>query len=144
MRVVVQRSKEASVSVDSKIVGQIDHGLVLLVGFCEGDNKQTIEYMAKKIVGLRIFDDSNEMMNLSILDVKGSILSISQFTLYADCSKGCRPSWQEAMKADKARVLYECFNQELKKYVRVASGVFQENMQVQLVNDGPVTIVLSR
>lgn len=143
MRIVVQRSLNSSVIVDKKIVGEISSGLVLLVAFKTDDTIKDIEYLAKKVVNLRIFDDENHIMNKSILDVGGSILSISQFTLYADSKKGNRPSYNNSMKADRAREMYELFNTELKKYnVIVESGIFQAEMQVTINNDGPVTIIL--
>ena len=143
MRVVIQRTKEANVTVDGTIVGKIDHGYVLLVGFMEDDNEEIIQKMVKKIIELRINEDDNGKMNLSILDTKGSILSISQFTLYASCRKGRRPSFDEAANAQKAKRLYELFNEELKKYpLSIETGIFQADMKVQLLNDGPVTIIL--
>jgi len=144
MKVVVQRSLDASVLVDGKIVGKIDKGLVLLVGFTLGDNLEKIEWMAKKIVSLRIFDDENKIMNKSLLDVKGSILSISQFTLYASCEKGNRPSYKDALIAPLAKPLYEKFNEVLSKYCHVETGIFQADMKVSLINDGPVSIILKR
>ena len=144
MRVVIQRSKESSVTVDDKIVGKIDHGLVVLVGFTEGDSLDTIQTLAKKIVHLRIFPDENDVMNKSILDYGGSILSISQFTLYGDTSKGNRPSYIKAMKGDDAIKLYEAFNDELKKYVAVETGVFGADMDVCIENIGPTTILMER
>ena len=143
MKLVVQRSKSSKVTVDNKVVGKIDNGLVVLVGFTHTDTIEQIKKLTKKLVNLRIFDDENHIMNKSILDVSGSILSISQFTLYADCKKGNRPSYINSMKADEAKKLYELFNEEIKKYnVNVETGIFQANMKVEISNDGPVTIIL--
>ena len=142
MKVVVQRSKKSSVSVDGKLVSSIDNGLVLLVGFTEGDTEEKLVNMARKIANLRIFDDEVGIMNKSILDVGGSILSISQFTLYGDAAKGNRPSYIKAMKGDEAIVLYEKFNEELNKYVETLPGVFGADMEVSITNSGPVTIIL--
>lgn len=142
MKVVVQRSKKSSVSVDGKMVSVIDKGLVLLVGFTEGDTEEKLVNMARKVTNLRIFDDEAGIMNKSILDVGGSILSISQFTLYGDATKGNRPSYIKAMKGDEAIVLYEKFNAELNKYVETLPGVFGADMEVSITNSGPVTIIL--
>lgn len=143
MRILVQRSKESSVSVNNNIVGKIDKGLVLLVGFTYGDTIDDIVKLAKKVVNLRIFDDENGVMNKSILDVGGSILSISQFTLYGDASKGNRPSYINALKSEEAIKLYDLFNNELKKYnINVETGIFGEVMNVLINNDGPTTIWL--
>ena len=142
MRVLVQRSKNSYVKVDNKIVGEIDKGYVLLVGFTEGDTYEVINKMIKKILNLRILDDENDIMNESILDHKESILSISQFTLYADTKKGNRPSYINALKNTEAKVLYEYFNNELSKYIEVQSGIFGSDMEVHITNDGPVTIML--
>lgn len=142
MKVVVQRSKKSSVSVDGKMVSSIDKGLVLLVGFTEGDTEEKLVNMARKVTNLRIFDDEAGVMNKSILDVGGSILSISQFTLYGDATKGNRPSYIKAMKGDEAIVLYEKFNAELNKYVETLPGVFGADMEVSITNSGPVTIIL--
>ena len=142
MRVLVQRSKNSYVKVDNKIVGEIDKGYVLLVSFTEGDTYEVINKMIKKILNLRILDDENGIMNESILDHKESILSISQFTLYADTKKGNRPSYINALKNTEAKVLYEYFNNELSKYIEVQSGIFGSDMEVHITNDGPVTIML--
>lgn len=142
MKVIVQRSKESSVSVDNKLINKIDSGLVLLVGFTEGDDESKLVTMAKKIVNLRIFDDENGVMNKSILDVGGEILSISQFTLYADTKKGNRPSYINALSGDKAIILYDKFNEELNKYIKTYPGIFGADMQVNITNSGPVTIIL--
>ena len=145
MRVVVQRCKNASVSVDNKTIGKIDKGMVLLVGFTHNDSDKEIEYMIDKIINLRIFDDENGVMNKSILDIEGEILSISQFTLYADASKGRRPSYINAMKSDIAIEFYDKFNIMLREKVKkVEVGKFGAEMQVKLINDGPVTILLER
>ena len=117
---------------------------MILVGFTEGDTIEKIEYLCKKIVNLRIFDDESGIMNKSVLDVGGSILSISQFTLYADTSKGNRPSYVNALNGSEATKLYDLFNQELSKYVKVETGIFGSDMKVTLTNDGPVTIMLER
>ncbi len=142
MKVIVQRSKESSVSVNNKLINKIDSGLVLLVGFTEGDGESKLVTMAKKIVNLRIFDDENGVMNKSILDVGGEILSISQFTLYADTKKGNRPSYINALNGDKAIILYDKFNEELNKYINTYPGIFGADMQVNITNSGPVTIIL--
>ena len=143
MRIVVQRSKESSVSVDNKVVGSIDKGLVLLVGFKQDDTLEDIDYMVKKIINLRVFEDENNLMNKSIKDVSGSILSISQFTLYGDCKKGNRPSFIDAMKYDEAEELYRVFNEKLKENdIKVETGVYGADMLVNINNDGPVTIIL--
>lgn len=144
MRVVVQKVLEASCTVDEKTVGKINHGLMLLVGFTEGDNLDIISKMALKIVNLRIFDDENGIMNLSLQDVKGSILSISQFTLYADTKKGNRPSYINALNGEKAIKLYDLFNEELRKYTTVETGIFGADMKISLINSGPTTILLER
>ncbi len=144
MRVVVQRVKEANVKVNKKVVGKTDYGYMLLVSFTEGDNLDIINYMVKKIVNLRIMDDENKVMNKSILDIKGSILSISQFTLYADTKKGNRPSYIKALNGEEAVKLYDLFNQELKKIVPVETGIFGADMEVSLINDGPITILLEK
>ncbi len=145
MKVVVQRCSKAKVIIDNKVHGQIGEGVMLLVGFTNGDSIKEIKYMADKIVNLRIFDDSNHVMNKSLLDVKGSILSISQFTLYADASKGRRPSYVKALAGNKATQLYDLFNEELRRYnVDVQTGIFGSDMQVDFINDGPITIILEK
>ena len=142
MRVVIQRSKQSKVTINGKVNGQIDHGYVILVGFTDGDNEKIIDKMVNKIVNLRIFEDENEKMNLSILDTNGSILSISQFTLYANCSEGRRPSFVSAMNPTEATKLYDVFNEKLREFVHVETGIFGSDMKVEIYNDGPVTIVL--
>ena len=144
MRVLVQRSGKSSVTIDNEVVGKIDGGLVLLVGFTEGDDLSKIEYLAKKVVNLRIFPDENDVMNKSILDYGGSILSISQFTLYADTHKGNRPSYIEALRGEESTKLYDLFNEELRKYVKVETGRFGADMVVNITNIGPTTILLER
>ena len=144
MRVLVQRSGASSVSVDGKTIGSINDGLVVLVGFTDGDNIDSIEYLAKKVVNLRIFPDENGVMNKSILEFGGSILSISQFTLYADTKKGNRPSYVAAMKGEESTKLYDLFNEELKKYVDVQTGMFGADMTVNITNIGPTTILLEK
>ncbi len=130
--------------VDNKIYGKIDKGLVLFVGFCDGDNIENIDYLVKKIVNLRIFPDDNNVMNKSLLDYGGNILSISQFTLYADTKKGNRPSYTKALKSELSKELYEIFNKKLAEYVHVETGKFGSDMQVNIKNCGPTTIILER
>ena len=145
MKVVVQRVSEASVSVSSRVVGKIDKGLLLLVSFTAGDNDDVIDWMVRKISNLRIFDDESGVMNLSVLDDGGKILSISQFTLYADCKKGNRPSYINAMGGEEAVLLYDKFNDRLRKCgLETEEGIFGEDMKVSLINDGPVTIILEK
>lgn len=144
MRVLVQRSNNASVEIDGAVVGKIDNGLVLLVGFTEGDNIDTIKYLVNKIINLRIFPDDNDVMNKSILDYGGDILSISQFTLYADTKKGNRPSYIKALGGEEAIKLYDMFNEELGKYVHVETGEFGADMIVNISNIGPTTIMLEK
>lgn len=144
MRVLVQRSLNSSVSVADEIVGKIDKGLVLLVGFTDGDSEVEIDYLVNKVLHLRIFDDENGVMNKSILDVGGQILSVSQFTLYADSRKGHRPSYAKALNSIKALELYKIFNEKLKKYVEVQTGQFGADMLLNIINDGPVTILLEK
>lgn len=145
MKVLVQRVLSSSVEVDNKIVGQINKGLMLLVGFTDSDTDKEIDYMVDKIINLRIFDDENGVMNKSLIDVNGSILSISQFTLYADTRKGRRPSYIKALNGDKAILLYDKFNNKLKeKNIKVETGIFGADMKVSLINDGPITIMLEK
>ena len=144
MRVLVQRSGNASVTVDNKVIGSIDSGLVVFVGFTDGDTIDNIQYLVKKVVNLRIFPDENGVMNKSILDFGGKILSVSQFTLYADCKKGNRPSYIAAINNHEAIHFYELFNEELRKYVEVETGEFGADMNVAITNIGPTTIWLER
>lgn len=145
MKVLVQRVLSSSVEVDNKIVGQINKGLMLLVGFTDSDTDKEIDYMVDKIINLRIFDDENGVMNKSLIDVNGSILSISQFTLYADTKKGRRPSYIKALSGDKAILLYDKFNNKLKEEnIKVETGIFGADMKVSLINDGPITIMLEK
>ncbi|MBH0159966.1 D-aminoacyl-tRNA deacylase [Fictibacillus sp. 26RED30] len=143
MKVVLQRAKEAKVLVDSDIKGRIDKGLVLLVGVTHEDTEKDADYLAEKIVNLRIFEDENEKMNHSLKDTEGSILSISQFTLYGDTKKGRRPNFMDAAKPDHAITMYDYFNDKLKSLgVHVETGVFGAMMDVSFTNDGPVTLIL--
>lgn len=143
MKVLLQRVTQAKVEVAQKVTGQIDQGLLLFVGFADGDTAEQVAALAKKVVHLRVFADEAQKMNLSLLDIGGSVLSISQFTLYGDCRKGRRPNFTQAAKPDKAQELYEAFNQQLGMYgVEVATGIFGADMQVSLNNDGPVTFLL--
>ena len=145
MRVLVQRCDKALVRVNDNVVGSINKGLMILVGFTEGDNFDTIKYMVDKIVNLRVFDDENGIMNKSLLDKSYSILSVSQFTLYGDASKGRRPSYINALNGSLAKPLYDKFNEELRKYgIKVETGIFGGDMKVELINDGPITIMLER
>ncbi|SFE25435.1 D-tyrosyl-tRNA(Tyr) deacylase [Paenibacillus catalpae] len=143
MKVVVQRSKQASVTIDGEVAGAIDHGLVLLVGITHEDTEEDIRWMADKVAGLRIFEDENEKMNFSVLDVGGQILSISQFTLYGDSRKGRRPNFMAAARPEQAEPLYDRFNELLRKAgLVVATGRFGAMMDVALVNAGPVTLII--
>ena len=145
MRVLVQRSGKAKVTVDEKVVGSIDSGLMLLVGFTEGDDLEAVKHLAKKVVNLRIFPDENDVMNKSLLDFGGDRLSISQFTLYGDARKGNRPSYINALKNDLATPLYDAFNEELRTYgVKVETGVFGADMEISFTNIGPTTILLEK
>ena len=144
MKVLVQRSGKSSVSVSSKVVGKIDSGLVLFVGFTEGDDISNINYLVKKVLNLRIFPDENGVMNKSILDYGGSILSISQFTLYADTKKGNRPSYINALSGEYSSKLYDEFNKVLSESIHVETGIFGADMEVSLVNMGPTTICSTR
>ena len=143
MRAVVQRVTQAKVEVDGKVTGEIKKGFLVLVGFTHGDTEADCIRVAKKISGLRIFSDENDKINLSLKDVEGDILCVSQFTLYADCSHGNRPSFTKAAKPQEANRLYELFNSELRaKGLNVQTGVFGADMKVGLINDGPFTVVL--
>lgn len=142
MRTVIQRVTSASVEVDGKITGQIDKGFLVLVGITDSDTEADCVRIAKKISGLRIFSDENDKINLSLKDVDGKILCVSQFTLYADCSHGNRPSFTNAARPEKAEPLYEFFCAELEKYVPVERGIFGADMKVSLLNDGPFTVMV--
>lgn len=143
MRVVLQRVKYASCTIDGVVTGKIDQGLMLLVGICNSDTKEILEKVAKKCVELRIFEDENGKMNLGLKDIQGKILSISQFTLYADCKKGRRPGFTNAARPEMASPMYDQFNEILRNYdVQVETGVFGADMKIELLNDGPVTIIL--
>lgn len=142
MKIIVQRSKYAKVEVNNELINEIDKGLVLLVGFTQTDTESDIEYLVKKVINLRIFDDENGVMNKSILDVQGKILSISQFTLYANTKKGNRPSYVDALNGNEASKLYDFLNKKLNEFTETKTGIFGADMQVSLTNDGPVTIIL--
>ncbi|MCL4440462.1 MAG: D-aminoacyl-tRNA deacylase [Firmicutes bacterium] len=143
MRAVVQRVQRGSVTVNNEVVGKIGHGLVVLLGVGQGDTTDDARYLADKISQLRIFDDQQGKLNLSVQDVGGSILAISQFTLYGDCRKGRRPSYSDAAPPEAARELYQVFVQRLVcNGLTTATGVFQEHMVVEIINDGPVTLLL--
>ena len=142
MKVVVQRSKKSRVSVEGKLINEIDNGMVLLVSFTQGDTIDNILKMTKKIANLRIFDDEEGVMNKSILDVGGEILSISQFTLYGDTTKGNRPSYMKALNGEEAIKLYETFYEEMNKYVVTKPGIFGAEMMVNISNDGPITLIM--
>ena len=142
MRVVVQRVLNASCTIDGKIYSEIGKGYLLLVGFTHADSIKEVKYLAKKIANLRVFEDENGKMNLSLKTVNGKILSISQFTLYADTKDGNRPAFINAMKPQEASHLYDLFNEELRQYdIEVLTGVFGADMKINLINDGPVTII---
>ena len=143
MRLVVQKVSQSSVKIEGEIVGAIDKGYMVLVGITNGDDELLVEKMVDKLVNLRIFEDENDKLNLSLLDVGGSVLSISQFTLYANCKKGRRPSFIDAAKPDISSPLYDFFNKKLEeKGINVERGVFGAMMEVSLINDGQVTIIL--
>jgi D-tyrosyl-tRNA(Tyr) deacylase len=144
MRAVVQRVSQASVRVEGKITGEIQKGLLVLLGVGQGDNEKDMTYLADKIVNLRIFDDAEGKMNLSLLDVGGSLLVVSQFTLFGDCRKGKRPSYTDAARPEEARWLYEDFMAYVKDTygIQVEAGIFQAMMDVSLTNEGPVTLLL--
>ena len=143
MKIVIQRVSEANVKVEGKTVGEISQGLLLLTGIDEEDEKTDADWLVQKILNLRIFGDENGKLNLSVLDIQGEILCISQFTLIADYKKGNRPSFIRAAKPDKAIPLFEYFKEELKKSgLKTESGIFGADMKVSLLNDGPVTIVM--
>ena len=142
MKTVVTRVKSANVKVDEKIVGSINEGLLVLVGFTHTDTIKDIDYIVNKIVNLRIFNDESGIMNLSALELNKEILSVSQFTLYADATKGRRPSYTDALDNKEAIKLYEIFNDKLKEHLNVETGIFGADMKVESINDGPVTIII--
>lgn len=142
MKFVIQRVKNASVEVDNKIVGKINKGFLVLIGITHEDTTEIADYMVKKLINLRVFDDENDKMNLALKDINGELLLISQFTLYANCQNGNRPAFIDAAKPDKANKLYEYIIDECKKQIKVVeTGIFGADMKVDLLNDGPVTII---
>lgn len=145
MKFLIQRVKNAKVEVDNKTVGKINNGFLVLIGITHTDTREIADYLIKKLINLRVFEDENGKMNLSLNNVDGSLLLVSQFTLYADCSDGNRPSFTEAAKPDFANELYEYIINECKKRIdKVETGIFGADMKVSLVNDGPVTIILEK
>ena len=144
MRIIVQRCDIAKVTVNNEIVGKIEKGMMVLVGFTQTDTEKEIDYLVNKLLNLRIFDDENGVMNKSVLDVGGSILSVSQFTLYADTKKGNRPSYVKALNGELSVKLYDKFNEKLKEKINVETGVFGAEMKVDFINDGPITIMLEK
>lgn len=145
MKLVIQRVSEAKVEIKNKIVGKIEKGFLVLFGAREGDTKEQADFLAQKLCNLRVFEDENGKMNLSIKDIDGELLIVSQFTLYADCQKGNRPSFVNAGKPEIANELYEYFIKKCRNLVKnVEKGVFGTDMQVSLLNDGPVTIILEK
>lgn len=145
MKLVVQRVKNASVTVDNNVVGKIEQGFLVLLGVGPEDTKETANYLVQKLIKLRVFEDENGKMNLALKDINGKLLIVSQFTLYADCEKGNRPSFINAAKPDKANELYEYFIEKCKEEnVAVEHGIFGADMKVELLNDGPVTIILEK
>lgn len=143
MRIVLQRVKEASVTIDGQFYNEIEGGYLLLVGITEGDSEEIAEKMAAKVHDLRIFEDENGKMNLAIEQIGGQVLSISQFTLYANCKKGRRPSFDQAARPELASPLYDYFNEALRRQgLVVKPGIFGAEMKVRLLNDGPVTLIL--
>ena len=145
MKFIVQRVNKSQVEVEEKIVGKIDRGFMVLIGITHNDTKEIADFLVRKLINLRVFEDGNGKMNLSLKDVQGSLLLISQFTLYADCTSGNRPSFTNAAKPEFANELYEYIIEECKKQIsNVQTGIFGADMQVSLVNDGPVTIILEK
>ena len=145
MKLVVQRVKEAKVEVDEKMVGKINKGFLVLIGITHEDEKEQADYLVKKLCNLRVFEDKNGKMNLGLKDIEGELLIVSQFTLYADCSNGNRPSFTNAAKPEKANELYEYFCKECEKNnIKVEKGIFGADMKVSLINDGPVTIIIEK
>lgn len=145
MKVVVQRVKKAQVEVEEKVVGKIDEGFLVLLGITHEDTEKEADYLVKKICNLRVFTDENDKMNLSVQDIKGSLLIVSQFTLYGDCRSGNRPSFVEAAKPEKAEKLYEYFIKKCEENnIITQHGIFGAHMEISLVNDGPVTIIIEK
>ena len=145
MKFIVQRVNKSQVKVEEKIVGKIDKGFMVLIGITHNDTKEIADFLVRKLINLRVFEDENGKMNLSLKDVQGSLLLISQFTIYADCTNGNRPSFTNAAKPEFANELYEYIIEECKKQIpNVQTGIFGADMQVSLVNDGPVTIILEK
>lgn len=142
MKVVIQRCKYGSVKVDNKLINEINKGYVILVGININDTLEDLDYLVRKILNLRVFDDENGIMNKSIIDVKGKILSISQFTLQAMTKDGNRPSYINAMKGEDAIKIYEAFNAKLNESIKTLPGIFGAEMEVNIINDGPITIVI--
>ncbi len=143
MRAVIQRVSRASVKIDNRINGEIRHGLVVLLGIRRGDSRTDLQWLAEKIVNLRIFEDHEGKMNRSLADIDGEMLIVSQFTLYGDCRKGRRPGFSSAAPPEIAEPLYRQFIEEVKnRQIRVATGIFQATMEIEMINDGPVTLLL--
>lgn len=143
MKFVIQRVKNASVEVNDKIIGKINRGFLVLIGITHNDTTETADYLIRKLINLRVFDDENDKMNLALKDVNGELLLVSQFTLYADCRNGNRPAYIEAARPERANELYEYIIEECKKQIKVVqTGIFGADMKVELLNDGPVTIIM--
>ncbi len=145
MKLLIQRVKKASVSVNNDTVGKIEQGILIFIGVCKEDTKEQADFLARKAANLRIFEDENGKMNLSVKDIKGEALVISQFTLAGDCTRGNRPGFDKAAHPDIAKPMYEYFSEQLRnENIKVENGIFQADMQVSLINDGPVTFILEK